>query len=136
MSDLPARVPGRIAVVGPCGSGKSELVGRLQALGYDARHCGQEHSYVPDMWRRVSRPQVLVYLDASPMVIAQRRHSSLEVAYYEVQRERLSHARVHCQVYVDTDALDPDEVASAVVAALDRYGIARVEHSDAGDPSD
>ncbi|MFO7698384.1 MAG: hypothetical protein R6X16_14695 [Anaerolineae bacterium] len=135
MRDL-ARVPGRIAVVGPCGSGKSELVCRLQALGYEARHCGQEHSYVPDMWQRISRPQILVYLDASPSVIARRQGSPLNTSYHEEQNRRLSHARSHCQIYVDTDALDLEQVAAEVVAALDHLGLAPGDRSAAGYPGD
>ncbi|MBP9503378.1 MAG: hypothetical protein KBF17_14555, partial [Candidatus Promineofilum sp.] len=42
----------RVAVVGPCASGKSTLVAALRAAGYDARHPAQEHSFVKDMWRR------------------------------------------------------------------------------------
>jgi nicotinamide riboside kinase len=125
MKDLPAPapVPGRISVVGPCSSGKSELVGRLLALGMDARHCAQEHSYVPDMWQRISRPEVLIYLDASAEAIARRRHAQPDPAYLARQQERLSHARRHCHIYIDTDLLDPDAVADTAVAALRRLGL-------------
>jgi hypothetical protein len=115
---LPDAVPGRIAVVGPCASGKSELVARLQALGYEARHCAQEHSYVPDMWQRLSRPQVLVYLDASLQSIAQRRRIDYDAAYLEEQRRRLAHARAHCHIYVDTDLLNLRGVLAAVLRGL------------------
>jgi RNase adaptor protein for sRNA GlmZ degradation len=120
VSDPPEAVRGRVTVVGPCGAGKSELVRRLVALGYEARHCAQEHSYVSDMWQQISRPEVLVFLDASPAVTACRRGASLDQSYLVEERRRLAHARAHCQVYVDTDALDPDQVADAVVAVLAR----------------
>jgi chloramphenicol 3-O-phosphotransferase len=77
------------------------------------------------MWRRISRPQFLVCLDASPNVIAQRRGSLPEDAYIAEQRRRLAHARDHCQFYVDTDALEPDEVATRVVSALEQSGLER-----------
>jgi len=64
----------RIAVVGPCASGKTALVERLRKLGYEAHECVQEHSYVPTMWQKISRPDVLIYLDASPEERARRRH--------------------------------------------------------------
>jgi RNase adaptor protein for sRNA GlmZ degradation len=118
--DLREAVPGRVTVVGPCGAGKSELVSRLLALGYEARHCAQEHSYVPDMWQRISRPEILVFLDAAPAVIARRRCAPLDELYLAEERRRLAHARAHCQVYVDTDALDPEQVAAAVQAVLTR----------------
>jgi len=55
----------RIVVVGPCGSGKTTLVEALRELGYEARECVQEHSHVADMWRRISRPDVLIFLGIS-----------------------------------------------------------------------
>ena len=72
-------IPGRIAVVGVCASGKSTLVAALCTLGYDARQCGQEHSHVPDMWQRLSRPQVLVYLHGSDGVVLSRRRMAFGV---------------------------------------------------------
>ncbi len=53
----------RVTLVGPCASGKSVLARALQDRGYDARQCSQEHSYVPDMWRRIGKPDVQIYLD-------------------------------------------------------------------------
>ena len=62
-----------IAVVGVCASGKSTLVRGLQARGWNARHVVQEHSYVPDMWQRITQPDLLICLDASLEIIRQRR---------------------------------------------------------------
>jgi deoxyadenosine/deoxycytidine kinase len=123
----PEPVPGRIAVVGVCAAGKSALVDKLRARGYDARHCGQEHSYVPDMWRRLSRPEVLVYLDASLATIRRRRNVSFGADYIETQRRRLAHARYHATVRVNTDPLSEDEVLEQVVGALEALGVTPVE---------
>jgi ribosome-interacting GTPase 1 len=120
---LPEPIAGRITIVGPCASGKSELVSRLVALGYDARHTAQEHSYVPSMWCHISRPQVLVYLDASLETIAVRRPSVADASYIQSQRQRLAHAREHCDLYLCTDHLTPSQVLKAVVGLLDRLGI-------------
>ena len=49
-SDLVDSKTLRIAVVGPCASGKSTFAKALKAAGYEARHPAQEHSYVPNMW--------------------------------------------------------------------------------------
>jgi len=38
----------RIAVVGPCGAGKSILADALRENGYDARQIAQEHSFFPN----------------------------------------------------------------------------------------
>ncbi|HHX64070.1 MAG TPA: hypothetical protein GX702_04180 [Chloroflexi bacterium] len=119
----PEPIKGRIAVVGVCASGKSALVWRLSDRGYDARHCGQEHSYVPDMWQRLSRPEVLVYLDASLAIIRTRRAVNYGEEYIEMQRRRLAHARQHAHVRVDTDPLSEEEVLDRVVEALDDLGV-------------
>jgi len=121
---LPGLVKGRVSVVGPCASGKSELVDRLRAQGYDAHHCAQEHSQVPDMWRRLSRPEALVYLDASLEVIRRRRPADCDEGYLQEQRGRLAHAREHCHIYVATDALSPGDVLGLVLVELHRLGIA------------
>ncbi|GAB4524014.1 MAG: hypothetical protein Kow0047_33870 [Anaerolineae bacterium] len=111
----------RIKVVGPCASGKSVLVERLRAAGYDAHHCLQEHSYVPDMWRRIHPPDRLIYLDAS-LETAMRRRPRWDWSpqLWEEQQARLSHARAHCDLYVDTDPLTPDEVYARVVEFLEQ----------------
>ena len=53
-----------IALVGKSGAGKSTLVAGLCKHGYRARQIAQEHSYVPQMWRLIRRPDTLIYLDA------------------------------------------------------------------------
>jgi len=118
LPEPPPAIGGRIAVVGVCGAGKSTLVDALRRLGYDARQCGQEHSYVPDMWQRISRPEVLVYLEASPEAARRRHPVPLGDARFAEQRRRLSHARNHCHIYVDTDHLTAEEVLQAVLRAL------------------
>jgi len=119
-----APVPGRVAVVGPCASGKSVLVARLEAAGYDAWQPAQEHSYVPDMWRRLTRPEVLIYLDVSLPELLARRRTNFTQAYLEEQRRRLRHAREHCDLYLPTDDLSEEGVFSRVVSVLDSRGIA------------
>ncbi|GEM_PF-278184 len=121
---LPRPIKGRVTVVGVCAAGKTALVERLRARGYDARHCIQEHSQVADMWQRISRPEVLVYLDASLEVIRQRRpDDDFDEEYIREQRHRLAHARQHCQIYVSTDALSIEGVLSRVVAGLSELGV-------------
>jgi hypothetical protein len=110
----------RIKVVGPCASGKSMLVARLRALGYDAHSAAQDHSYVPDMWQRLNPPDLLIYLDVSAEE-AQRRGrtgAGWDQAYLDEQRHRLRHARAYCDLYLHTDGLDEDEVVARTVAFL------------------
>lgn len=111
--------PLRVAVVGPCASGKSTLVAALRAAGYEARHPAQEHSYVPDMWQRVVDPDVLIYLDISYEALLARRPHFGEREYLEREKARLAHAREHADLVVDTSELAAEEVRQRVLAALD-----------------
>ncbi len=107
-----------IAVVGPCASGKSTLVRRLRARGYSAREVAQEHSCVETMWRRVARPDLLIYLDVSQEIAGRRRGSDTDRAWWREVELRLSDARRHADVCVDTDGLSPEEVLDRVLSFL------------------
>ncbi len=101
-----------VGVVGPCAAGKSTLVKRLREAGYRARHIAQEHSFSPSMWQRLSTaPDILIFLDVSyPVSAARRPDSRWRQADYEEQQRRLAHARRHADLYIQTDALTPEEV--------------------------
>ena len=113
----------RVVVVGPDAAGKTELVQRLRALGYNARSCAQDHSYVPDMWQRLSRPDFLVYVDARLETIARRRAIDWGQKRLDELNARLAHARAHCDLYLPTDDLEPGDVVDQVRAALAEAGI-------------
>jgi hypothetical protein len=112
-----------VAVVGVCAAGKSALVSKLVALGYDARVCGQEHSEVPDMWQHLSRPQVLIVLAASWRTVLRRREVPHDEVLYGEQRRRLAHAEAHCDLLINTDALSETAVLARALAVLDALGI-------------
>jgi hypothetical protein len=102
-------------------SGKSELVTALRAEGYQTHHVAQEHSYVPAMWQRMTRPDVLVYLDVSYDAVRARRPAvSWGPERLVEQAGRLAHAREHCDLYVDTSALTINEVREQVLSFLTR----------------
>lgn len=111
--------PLRVALVGPCSAGKSTLIPALRAAGYEARHPAQEHSYVQDMWQRITRPDVLIYLDVSYPAARQRR-PFIDGGPQRLaeQHARLAHARAHCDFYLDTSELSPRQVREAVFAFL------------------
>ena len=67
--------PTQIKLVGVCASGKSTLLHTLRAAGFDVLPCAQEHSYVPDLWRRLHPPDLLIFLDAQPATVAHRRQT-------------------------------------------------------------
>jgi chloramphenicol 3-O-phosphotransferase len=109
----------RIAVVGPCSAGKSTLAKALKSLGYDdIRQPAQEHSYVPDMWLRISQPDILIYLDVDNVNVKKRREYVDDQQRLPGQQQRLAHARQWCDFYLDTSSLSPAEVREAVVTFL------------------
>jgi cytidylate kinase len=106
----PASQPPLIGVVGPCGSGKSTLISGLEGFGYQCRHIAQEHSYVLAMWQIVSKPDILIFLDASFKVSTTRRRLDWQEKDYTEQLRRLSHAREHANLIIETDDLTPAQV--------------------------
>jgi thymidylate kinase len=110
----------RIKVVGPCASGKSVLVERLLRLGYHAGSAAQDHSFVPDMWRRLNPPDLLIYLDVSAEEAGRRGRmgSGWGQSYLDEQHHRLRHARSHCDLYLPTDGLSEEQVLDQVLAFL------------------
>jgi cytidylate kinase len=107
-----------IGVVGPCGSGKSTLKSGLERPGYQVRHIAQEHSYVRDMWKRITNPGILIFLDASFPVATARRQLNWQEKDYLEQQSRLEHARQHADFYLQTDNLTAEEVLATVTAYL------------------
>jgi len=114
--------PTRVAIVGPCASGKSTLKPVLLERGYEVRMPVQEHSYVPSMWQKLSKPDVLIFLDVSVEETAVRRPKNPSPpAYYAEQQHRLAHAREHCDFYLDTSTLSPEQVREGVLTFLCKF---------------
>lgn len=107
-----------IGIVGPCGSGKSTLLAGLEKLGYRCRHIAQEHSYVKHMWRAITNPDMLIYLECSFENSTTRRKLNWLPADHEQQIHRLSHARDHADLIIDTNELSSDEVLRRAVNFL------------------
>ena len=109
----------RVAVVGPCSAGKSTLIPSIKDAGYEARQPAQEHSFVPDMWLRITRPDILIYLDVSyPAARLRRPYIDGGPERLADQHARLIHARQHCDYYLDTSDLTPFQVCEAVLAFI------------------
>ena len=111
-----------IGVVGPCAAGKSTLIAGLTRLGYRTRHIAQEHSYVKDMWKRLTNPDILVFLNAAYLTTCLRRKLDWSEADWQEQQQRLSHARENADLYLDTDKLSAEEVLERVVRFVMRRG--------------
>lgn len=69
---------------------------------------------MPDMWQRMTCPDVLIYLDARLPTIAQRRRIEWGQPYLDKLRHRLRHARLHADLYLSTDGLTPQQVLNRV----------------------
>jgi RNase adaptor protein for sRNA GlmZ degradation len=107
-----------IGVVGACAAGKSTLIAALKQAGYEARHIAQEHSYVGNMWQRLTNPDVLIYLQVSYPMTIQRRQLDWTLEEYQEQLRRLQHARQHADLVIDTDPLSPQQIYENVIAYL------------------
>lgn len=112
---------GLIGVVGPCASGKSTLVNNLGLLKISAKNIAQEHSYVPEMWQILTKPDLLVYLDVSYDVSSQRRNLNWTEAEFERQLTRLNHAREHADLIINTDHLNKEQVLEVVLSFLNNH---------------
>jgi thymidylate kinase len=112
----------KIGVVGPCGAGKSTLVQALRERGIDAHEIAQEHSGVPAMWQRITRPDLLVYLDVSRETAERRLERELPPEWWEEMTARLAHARAHADLIVETGGRTPEEVAGRVAEFLAAVG--------------
>ena len=109
----------RIALVGPCSSGKSMLADFLKPLGYAVRQPTQEHSGVPNMWQRISKPDLLIFLDVDYENTRRRRpHHDRGEDGLAAQQRKLAHARANCDFYIDTSGLTPVEIQNQVLAFL------------------
>ena len=116
-----------IGVVGVCASGKSTLIRLLTERGYRCRHIAQEHSYVADMWQRLTHPDILVFLEVSYDVTIRRKKLNWTRAEYEEQLRRLRHAYANADIRILTDDLNPDELLHIVQDKIHRILLKRVE---------
>src|SRR4030065_2730357 len=107
-----------IGVVGPCGAGESSLVAGLKQRGYLVRHIAQEHSYVPDMWKRITNPDILIYLDVSYENTIRRRKLDWNNDEYLEQLRRLRNARQQADLYLDTNSLAVEDVLQSALTFI------------------
>jgi deoxyadenosine/deoxycytidine kinase len=112
-----------IGIVGACGSGKSTLLAALEKHGYRCRHIAQEHSYVKQMWQIITKPNILIFLDCSFENCTQRRKLNWLISDYEEQQKRLSHAREHANLIIDTNKFNEDEVLMQVLNYFKKSGV-------------
>lgn len=115
--------PPVIGVVGVCASGKTTLVQQLKNLGVDCHHIAQEHSYVPDMWKRITNPDFLIYLDVSYKKTLIRKNLNWTLQEYQEQQFRLRDARINADLIINTDQKTPQEIIFLVINTLHKAGL-------------
>ncbi len=116
--------PPLIGIVGPCGAGKTTLVNGLKPFGISTRHIAQEHSYVANMWQRITNPRYLIFLDTSYPETIRRRKLNWTLEEYQEQHRRLAHARAHADLYIFTDSFTAQQIVEQVLAFLRERGFA------------
>jgi hypothetical protein len=73
------------------------------------------------MWQRITRPDLLIYLDVSQAVAGQRRSAESQVAWWDKLTQRLQHARQHADLWIHTDDLSAGEVLNTTLAFLRQH---------------
>ncbi len=73
---------------------------------------------MPDMWKRITNPDVLIFLQASFETSTRRRDLNWAPADYEEEQRRLAHARQHADLLVETDDLSAEQVRLRVLQYL------------------
>ena len=109
----------KIGVVGPCAAGKTTLINGLLYNGYNAKQIAQEHSYVQDMWERLTHPDILIYLDVSYSYTIKRRNLNWSIKEFNTQVGRLRHAREHADIHINTDSFSSQDVLDQAMKFLD-----------------
>jgi thymidylate kinase len=99
-----------VGVVGPCAAGKTTLTAFLKGKGYNVRHIAQEHSYVQNMWKKITKPDILIYLEVDYPATIERKNLDWTEDEYREQIRRLSHAREHANLIVDTNRMTAEQV--------------------------
>ena len=140
-SGNPSRSPSpRVAVVGPCASGKSTLVAGLLEAGVDAWVVGQEHSAVRSLWAR-RNPDLVIALDLELDHVRARRGQSWPANLYAIQHDRLREAFANADITLDTGVTAEHDVLEAVLALVDEFRTSDDSgrpptHSHDSDPSE
>lgn len=109
----------RIVIVGTCASGKTALARELAKMGIAVRVCGQEHSSIRELWRKLE-PDILVALEIDLATLRSRRHELWPERLYGVQRQRLASAIEAADLVIDTRVMAPAEAAAIVQRFLAR----------------
>jgi thymidylate kinase len=70
------------------------------------------------MWQIITKPDVLIYLNASFPVSTARSQLNWQKKDHDEQIRRLDHARQHANLLIDTDDLIPEQVLQTTLNYL------------------
>jgi len=73
---------------------------------------------VQAMWQIITKPDILIFLNASFPVSTIRRQLNWQKKDHDEQMRRLAHARDHANIFLDTDDLTPEQVLQKVLNYL------------------
>jgi cytidylate kinase len=108
----------KIGIVGVCAAGKSTVAKELIARGYNVKPIAQEHSYVPQMWQLITKPDILIFLEVDYTQTVFRRQLNWTQAEYKEQLYRLRHAREFANLVIDTTNLSINQVLETITSYL------------------
>jgi thymidylate kinase len=77
------------------------------------------------MWKKITQPDILIFLDVSLDQAQRRRHQNCSPAEHAEQLNRLRHAREHADLYLDTNPLTAAEVEAQALGFLSDHLAAR-----------
>jgi hypothetical protein len=111
-----------IGLVGPCKSGKTVLKRGLTEHGFLVKHIAQEHSYVKDMWQKIAKPDVLIFLEVSFEETLNRSALGWSENEYLHQLDRLVHAYSNADLIINTSNMTPEQVLERTLDFLRNLG--------------
>lgn len=75
---------------------------------------------MPSMWKKITNPDVLIYLKVSYPLTIQRNQLNWTVHEYNEQIFRLRHAYENADLVIETDNLTPDEVEAKALDYIEK----------------
>jgi hypothetical protein len=78
------------------------------------------------MWRRLTNPDILIYLDVSYENTILRRKLDWTFEEYAEQLHRLRHARQYADYYLDTNIMTFEEVLQNVLIIINKTVTANI----------
>ncbi|RCK76035.1 MAG: hypothetical protein ANABAC_0186 [Anaerolineae bacterium] len=73
------------------------------------------------MWKRITNPDILIYLDVNYPNTLLRKKLNWTPQEYREQLQRLTHARQHADLIIDTNPLTEDEVSRIAISFIENW---------------